>query len=238
MTQQHFIKLLSHLSQRLEVCKAEIPDAMQVRDPSLLHSPIKAIATAKEIYKTVCHELKPYTQMEHELTGIPNTLYELKYDIDAIVSTLQDGVVYCFIDGPISYRAQIEEYRVYCSHLANKAIKKIKGCLDPIIRKQLEELEAEHGEPMAIAMEPYRPWDAPPEPVSEYIRMFREHDATQKAPAARLVSITPPLTFTKMEAGHLSVCTSPKGIESKKWPMCCNEAMKEYVKEAKANGWE
>lgn len=238
MTEQHLINLLSHLSQRLEVCKAEIPDAMQVRDPSLLHPPVKAIVTAQQLYKTVCHELKPYAEMDHPLTGIPSTLYELKYDIDAIVSTLQDGLTYCFIDGPISYRGQVMEYREYCISLADKAMKKIKECLDPIIRKQLEDLEAEHGEPMAIAMTPYRPWDAPPEPVPEYVRMIREYDALHKAPAALLVSVTPPLTFTKMEADHLGVCTSPKGIDSKKWPMCCNEAMKEYAKEAGARGWK
>lgn len=238
MIQQNFINLLLHLSRRLDALKAEITDAIQARDPSLLHPPIKALTIAKEINDTMLHEIKPFSQEEHDTSGWLEILEDLQIDFSVIVFTIQDGLPYCFIDGTISYLAQIEEYRVYCTHLANKAINKIKGCLDPIIRKQLEELHAEHGEPMAIAMPPYRPWDAPPEPVPEYIRMFRESCAAQKAPAALLVSITPPLTLTNMEAGHLSVCTSPKGIDSKKWPMCCNEAMKDYVKGAKANGWE
>ena len=225
MSQQHFISLLSHLSQRLEALKTEIPDAMQVRDPSLLHPPIKALTIAKEINDTALHEIKPLSEQEDDVTGWLKTLEDLQIDLSAIVFTIQDGLAYCFIDGPISYRGQVMEYREYCTHLANKAIKKIKECIDPIIQKQLEDLKAEHGQPMAIAMPPYRAWDSPPPQETEYQRLFRKMHELDSAPCAMLQLEPEP---TKE---HWRTCLKESG---KPWPLCCASASRTFSQEAEA----
>jgi hypothetical protein len=196
MNDQHFINLLSHLSQRLEALKAEIPDAMQARDPSLLHPPIKALTIAKEINDTVLHEIKPLSEQEDDMSAWLENLEDLQIDFSAIVFTIQEGLAYCFIDGLISYQAQIEDYKNYFTSLADRAIKKIKEHLDPILQKKLEELHAEHGQPMAIAMPPYRPWDAPPPPETEIQRLFRKADNLKKGPCLML-SVEASPTFSQ-----------------------------------------
>ena len=225
MNEQHFISLLSHLSQRLELCKKEIPDAMQARNPSLLHPPIKALTIAKEMNDALLHEINPLSEEEHDTTGWLKTLEDLQIDFSAIMFTIQDGLAYCFIDGPISYAAQIEEYREYCSHLVTKAIKKIKECIDPIIKKQLDDLKAEHGQPMAIAMPPYRPWDAPPPPETEIQRLFRNVREVDTAPCLMLQLESEPAKE------HWRSCLKES---SKPWPLCCASASRMFSQEAEA----
>lgn len=241
MSEQHFINLLSHLSQRLEALTAEIPNAIQPRDASLLHPPTKALEIAKEINETLLHELEPLS--EQEPTHWLNFLDGLHTEVTIIMFTIQDGLGYFLISGPTTYCAEIEEYKNYCVSLTTKAIQKIKDLLDPIIQKQLEALKAEYGQPMAIAIKPYRPWDVPPPPETEFQRLYREAQSINTGPclALQLAPKQEPdslnVAWGKITSkDHWRTCSKESGTEGKDWPLCCAEASRVFSQKTEELG--
>jgi len=164
------VNLLFHLSSSLDKFADALPDAFQIRDPKLLHAPIKAIVIIETLHNTLHHELKSPTCDEF--------LHLLTTDFGNILLTLKDGLAYCIMGGPEPIYISLEEYQQNIRILVNKAKETIKTHLDPILKKMHEDAEKEHGEPMCFAIGAYRPWDAAPEPESEFMRMLRGYDGS------------------------------------------------------------
>lgn len=216
-----YISLLMHVRDQLTELGKVIPDAMQARDPKLLHPPLKATEICEALNKIVLHEL---TSPRCE----PFLREKLQWDIENIASCLKSGLSYCLMGGPIPYHSTIEEYRVYLLWCVEKTKDNIKKEFDPIIRKMHEDAEKEHGQPMAFAIDRYKPWDAPPEPVSELILKLRESMNCEKA------VLMPVMPTTLKE--HWRTCDGPKGIQGKSWPYCCDAASREYNEKAESYG--
>ena len=217
-----YISLLTHMRDQLTEFGEAIPDAMQARDPKLLHPPLKATEICEALNKTVLHEL---TSPRCE----PFLRETLHWEIENILSCLNSGLPYCLMADPIPYRSTIEEYRTYLLSCVAKTKDKIKKELEPIIQKMHEDAEKEHGQPMAFAIGRYKPWDAPPEPVPEFLLKLRESICCEKA-----VLLTVSSTSSNE---HWRTCDGPKGIEGKSWPYCCDAASRECTEKGEKSGW-
>ena len=161
--------VFAHLTALLEKFTKAIPDILQYPDPLTTHQPIKAVEILSAAFVVVLHEVKPFKHLSTdeipaEVAPCATTLKELLQDFSAI----HDELGKCLI--PAGGKKEI-----FTLHdLAQKAIMRISDCTRPIHHKMLVDLEKEHGEQMAFAINPYKPWDAPPEPLTKLQEFLRE----------------------------------------------------------------
>jgi len=181
------LSLLYHLSSSLDNFVKAIPDAFQLRDPKLLHPPIQALVIIEHLHETLLHELKApncYTFLSVLTPHFRNILF-----------TLNDALGYCFLGGPEPIYISLEEYQQRIHTMVEVLKGSMKTHLDSILKKMHEEAEKEHGQPMCFAIGAYRPWDTPPPPESELMKLLRKSLDSKAEPCIALkMSPRPPLT--------------------------------------------
>jgi hypothetical protein len=157
------ISVLDHVSEKLAQIKRDVDNSLKVID---------LVNTA---LFTLFHEQKAFVNLAFQPSP---ELRQCIKTIDDLIKTLvklRDNAATSVVDHRDLYT------------LVEIAEQKIALCLKSIHAAA----EAEHGEPMAIAIPPYRPWDAAEPPVSALPRLIAESLRPKLAMAAKLLSGSP-----------------------------------------------
>lgn len=196
------VPLFSHLSSKLrEFCEL-LPTAFQQRSEDCIKEPFPALELIRKLQKIVKHELLA-PDYDGETKGY---LKQICTDLDRMVSTTESAVAICVAPKLIAFHATIRGFDEYLYRAAQLLISFIRKQLDPLIDAMISDAEKEAGQPMAICIAPYKPWDKP-ESVSE---AFRELSKSLKEnPVQAKLKCVP------------HVCGNPN---KEPWPKCCREA--------------
>ena len=189
------VSLYSHLSAKLREFGELLPTAFQQRSDK---EPFPVLERIQKLHDIVWHEqLAPdYDDKTKE------QLKQIRADLHRMVVATEEAVAICVAPNLIAFQASIrgaDEHLYRSSHLL---ISFIRRHLNPLIDAMILEAEKEAGQPMAICIEPYKPWDTPKEPVPE---LFRELLTPARAEVECFV--------------HR--CGNPN---KEPWPKCCAEA--------------
>ena len=195
------VSLYSHLSAKLREFGELLPTAFQQRSDK---EPFPALELIQKLHDIVWHEqLAPdYDDKTKE------QLKQIRADLHRMVSTTETAVSACVAPNLIAFHATIRGIDEHLYRSAQLLISFIRRHLNPLIDAMILEAEKEAGQPMAICIEPYKPWDTPKEPVPE---LFRE-------------LLTPPPAEV---ACVVHRCGSPN---KEPWPKCCGEASAAFSK--------
>jgi hypothetical protein len=193
------VRLYSHLSTKLRQFGELLPTAFQQRSEK---KPFPALELIQKLHDIVWHEqLAPdYDEKTKE------QLNQIRADLHRMVSTTETAAGICCAENLTMFHVMIDGYEAHLYHAAKKLFAYIRIHLDPLIDAMLLDREAAHGKPMAFCIQPYKPWDAPEEPVSE---LFRE---LQKPHCAEVECVA-------------------RGAFKEPWPKCCGEASAAFSKD-------
>jgi len=156
------ISFLVYLSERIKRFNDALPDALQYRDPALLHPPLKAVSVLKDVIAAINYEMGLNTDEERDYI-----FQDLYHEFDRLLSYVEMALIYCSADGPNSHRGLIEFYKIFIRSSATKTDNIIKNYLTPLIDKDMAEAEAEYGQPMCIGIPSY-----PPVPMNPSVKNF------------------------------------------------------------------
>jgi len=157
------ISVLNHISEKLAQLKREADD------------PLKVIDLVNMSLFTLFHEQKAFVNLAFQIS--PNVRNCIK-TIDDLIKTLIKLRDNTAMDHDTSTFVEIAE-------------QKISLCLKPIYESMHAVAESEHGQPMAIAIPPYRPWDDVAPPVSVLPRLIAESLRPKLTMAVKLLSGSP-----------------------------------------------
>jgi len=185
------VRLYSHLSAKLREFGELLPTAFQQRSEKV---PFPALELIQKLHDIVWHEqLAPdYDDKTKE------HLKQIRTDLHRMVVATEEAVAICVAPNLIAFQASIRGADEYLYRSAQLLISFIRRHLDPLVDAMILEAEKEAGQPMAICIEPYKPWDTPTEPVPELL--------------------TPPRAEVECVVHR---CGSPN---KEPWPKCCGEA--------------
>ena len=185
------VSLYSHLSAKLCEFAELLPTAFQQRSEK---APFPVLELIQTLHDIVWHEgLAPdYDEKTKE------QLKQIRADLHQMVSTTEEAAVICVAPNLIAFQATIRGTDQHLYRSAQLLISFIRKQLDSLIDAMISEA----GQPMAICIEPYKPWDAPKEPVPELFQQL----------------LTPPRAEV---ACVVHRCGSPN---KEPWPKCCGEA--------------
>jgi hypothetical protein len=186
------VRLYSHLSAKLRQFGELLPTAFQERSEN---EPFPALELIQKLHDIVWHEqLAPdYDDKTKE------QLKQICADLHRMVSTMETSVVACVAPNLSAFHATIrgiEEHLYRSTQLLSSFIRRH---LNPLVDAMILEAEKEAGQPMAICIQPYKPWDAPKDPVPQ---LFRE---LQKPLCAEVECVA-------------------RGPFKEPWPKCCRKA--------------
>ena len=171
------LSIFAHISELLAKFTTAIPEALK---PPVAKEPIKAIEILDSAFIVLFHELSPLKRLPaleqtKDMLSCIKTLDDLVYDFAIIHEQLRKLLSLSHAQYvPKNFGELMKEYTESLYSLVVEAKKKIDACTSPIHVKMLDDLAKEHGQPMAFAMNPYRPWDAPPRPLSKLEQLWRE----------------------------------------------------------------
>jgi len=132
---------------------------------------------------TFFHEQKAFVKMPFQPSTDLRQCMKTIGDIAHILTEVQEYVA-------TSIGAAPDEPNLY--GMINDADKLVSDCLKQISQSLHEAAEAKHGQPMAIAIPPYRPWDAVEPPMSLLLpRLIAESLRPKLTMAAKLLSGSP-----------------------------------------------
>jgi hypothetical protein len=172
-----------------------LPTAFQQRSDK---APFPALELIQKLHDIVWHE-----QLAPDYDDkVKEQLKQIRADLHRMVSTTEEGVAICVAPNLIAFQASIRGKDEHLYRSSQLLISFIRRHLDPLIDAMILEAEKEAGQPMAICIEPYKPWDTPKEPVPQ---LFQE-------------LLTPPPAEV---ACVVHRCGSPN---KEPWPKCCSEA--------------
>jgi hypothetical protein len=189
------VTLYSHLSAKLREFGELLPTAFQQRFDK---SPFPAVDLIRKLHDAVWHEqLAP--DYDEKTKG---ELKQIRTDLHRMVIATEEAVAICVVPNLTAFHATIRGYDVSLYRSSQLLISFIREQLDPLIDAMILEGEKEAGQPMAICINPYTPWDTPKEPVPELFRgLLKPVRAEVECVAHR--------------------CGNPN---KESWPNCCSEA--------------
>ena len=199
------VSLYSHLSVKLREFSELLPTSFQPRSSDGIKEPFPALILIKKLHNMLWHELLAPDYDE-------NTKWQLnliRTDLHRMVSATEEAVVICRAAGvgmilDLHASTRYAEERLDSS--ADLLISFIRKQLDPLIDAMFSDAEKEAGQPMAICIAPYKPWDKP-EAVSEAFRELSK--SLNEKPVQTKLKCVP------------HVCGNPN---KEPWPKCCLEA--------------
>ena len=196
------VTLYSHLSAKLREFGELLPTAFQQRSEK---APFPVLELIEKLHDIAWHEqLAP----DYDETT-KKQLREIRWDLHKMVNATETAVGICRAGNLMAFHTTIYEYDTYLYRAAHKLIDFIRKHLDPLIDAMFLDEEKAHGKPVAICIQPYKPWDAPEEPASELFQQL----------------LTPPRTEV---ACVVHRCGSPN---KEPWPKCCGEASASFSKD-------
>lgn len=196
------VPLFSHLSSKLcEFCEL-LPTAFQQRSEDCIKEPFPALELIRKLQKIVKHELLA-SDYDGEAKG---QLKQICRDLDRMVSTTESAVAICVAPKLIAFHATIRGFDEYLYRAAQLLISFIRSQLCPLIDAMISKAEKEAGQPTAICINPYKPWDA----LDLDTISFRDLSMRIK---------DKPLSAMVDCVAHR--CGNPN---KEAWPKCCREA--------------
>ena len=156
---QQCLSVLNHVSEQLAQLKRST-------------DPLKVIDLVNMSLFTLFHEQKAFVDLAFQLN--PH-VRQCITTIDDLTTTLVKLRDHAAMDYDIST-------------LVERAEQMISGCTKPIYEHLHAIAEAEHGQPMAIAIVPYRPWDDVEPPSSNLPRLIAESLRPKLTMAVKLFS--------------------------------------------------
>jgi hypothetical protein len=189
------VTLYSHLSAKLREFGELLPTAFQQRSDK---APFPVLELIEKLHDIVWHEqLAPdYDEKTKK------QLREIRWDLRRMVNATETAVEISRAGNLMAFHTTIYEYDTYLYKAAHTLIDYIRMHLDPLIDAMFLEEEKAHGKPVAICIQPYRPWDAPPLRVELWN------------------------TASRLEC-EVHRCANPK----EPWPKCCREASAAFSKD-------
>ena len=187
------VTLYSHLSAKLREFGELLPTAFQQRSDK---EPFPALDLIRKLQETVWQEqLAPdYDDKTKE------QLKQIRTDLHRMVIVTEEAVGICVAPNLTAFHATIRDYGVSLYRSSQLLISFIRRQMNPLIDAIILEAEKEAGEPMAICITPYKPWDEP-DPASAFRELLNP-------PRAEVVCVA-----------HR--CGNPN---KEPWPKCCSEA--------------
>ena len=199
------VPLYSHLSVKLREFSELLPSSFQPRSSDGIKEPLPALILIKKLHNMLWHELLAPDYDE-------NTKWQLnliRKDLHRMVSAMEEAVVICraaSVAMILDLHASIRDAEERLNSSTQLLISFIRKQLDPLIDAMISDAEKEAGQPMAICIAPYRPWDKP-EVVSERFRELSK--SLKETPVQAKLKCVP----------HM--CGNPN---KEPWPRCCREA--------------
>lgn len=196
------VSLYSHLSVKLREFSELLPTSFQPRSSDGIKEPFPALILIKKLHNMLWHELLAPDYDENtrlQLNLIRNDLYPMVY-------ATQEAVAICVTPNLMGFQEVIRDKNEELCRNAELLISFIRKQLDPLIDAMFSDAEKEAGQPMAICIAPYNPWDKP-EVVSEAFRELSK--SLNEKPVQTKLKCVP------------HVCGNPN---KEPWPKCCREA--------------
>ena len=199
------VSLYSHLSVKLREFSELLPSSFQLGSGDGLKEPFPALVLIKKLHNMLWHELLAPDYDE-------NTKWQLnliRTDLHRMVSATEEAVVICraaSVGMILDLHASTRYAEERLDSSAEVLISFIRKQLDPLIDAMISDAEKEAGQPMAICIAPYKPWDKP-EVVSEAFRELLK--SLKETPVQAKLKCVP------------HVCGNPN---KEPWPRCCREA--------------
>jgi hypothetical protein len=189
------ITLYSHLSAKLREFGELLPTAFQQRSEK---APFLVLELIVKLHDIVLHE-----QLAPDYDEITKKqIREIRWDLHKMVNATETAVEICRAGNLMAFQTTIYEYDTYLYKAAHTLIDFIRKHLDPLIDAMFLEEEKANGKPVAICIQPYRPWDAPPLRIELWN------------------------TASRLES-EVHRCAKPK----EPWPKCCSEASAAFSKD-------
>ena len=167
---------LEHISTQLAQVKRDMGD------------PLKVIDITNTALFTLFHEQKAFLGLS----------FQINPDVRQCIKTIDDT-----IKGLIKVRdyaaSGAEDRHSIIYTMTNEVEQKISSCLKHVCKGLHDSAEAEHGQPMAIAIPPYRPWDDVEPSVSVLPRLIAESLRPKLTLAVKLLSGSPKDTKDKKD---------------------------------------
>jgi hypothetical protein len=161
---QQCLSVLNHVSEQLAQLKRSAED------------PLKVIDLVNMSLFTLFHEQKAFVNLAFQLSPEVRNCIKTIDDLIKTLVKLRDHTAMSTIDQRDLYT------------LVEIAEQMVLACTKPIYESQHAALKAEHGEPMAIAIPPYRPWDDVAPPTSNLPRLIVESLRPKLTLAVKLFS--------------------------------------------------
>jgi hypothetical protein len=199
------VSLYSHLSVKLRQFGELLPSSFQLGSGDGLKEPFPALVLIKKLHNMLWHELLAPDYDE-------NTKWQLnliRTDLHRMVSATEEAVVICraaSVGMILDLHASTRYAEERLDSSAEVLISFIRKQLDPLIDAMISDAEKEAGQPMAICIAPYKPWDKR-ESVSEAFRELLK--SLKETPVQAKLKCVP------------HVCGNPN---KEPWPRCCREA--------------
>jgi hypothetical protein len=159
------ISVLDHIYRQLAQIKRDIDD------------PLKVIDLTNTALFTLFHEQKAFIGLTFQPSPDLQECIKTIDDTLRMLIKLRDYAATSGFDEPYTMTKAIEQ--------------KISLCLKHVCEGLHDVAEGEHGQPMAISIPPYRPWDAVEPPVSVLPRLIAESLRPKLTMAVKLFSGSP-----------------------------------------------
>ena len=159
---QQCLSVLNHVSEQLAQLKRSA-------------DPLKVIDLVNMSLFTLFHEQKAFV----------NLAFQLNPDVRNCIKTIDDLIKVLI---KVRDNAAMDQ-DLYT--LIERAEQLISTCIKPIYESLHAVAEAKHGQPMAISIAPYRPWDDVAPPVSVLPRLIAESLRPKLTLAVKLLSGSP-----------------------------------------------
>jgi len=150
------VSLFSHLSAKLREFGELLPSAFQQRTGDGIKEPFPALILIQNLHDIVWHEL---LAPDYD-ANTKDQLKQIRTDLHRMVSATESTVAICLAPNLIAFQASIRGCDEYLYRAAHLLISFIRKNLDPLLDKMVTDAEKQHGKPMAISIEAYRPWDS------------------------------------------------------------------------------
>lgn len=189
------VSLYSHLSAKLREFGELLPTAFQQRSEK---APFPVLEHIQKLHDIVSHEQLAPDYDE----ATKKQLREIRWDLRKMVNSTETAVETCRAGNLMAFHTTIYDYDTYLYKAAHMLIDYIRMHLDPLIDAMFLEEEKAQGKPVAICIQPYRPWDAPPLRVELW------------------------KTASRLQC-EVHRCANPN---KEPWPKCCGEASAAFSK--------